>query len=572
MNPNLILKYHWRAFLGHVCEFYPFEKPFIDKYADELDWRKLSRNQSISWDFDFIVKYSNRFLWRDLACNAGINWTIDSMQRFKIIFDETKSWVSLGQNPNLIVSEELLDRFKKICVNEDNRTWTLELKAKYGNNVWPRFEQDKVKTIDLSDLDKVLKKMGKCSNNNPLLYSHVFLPIVQQTSIEEIFAGKINLNQKYYFMRPLRDDKEGLVPEFTVKGDNPFMDFSLRGLFKLEKELRLVNSREQEGPDRLYDVAQFAMSFNTILLISENVKKVLDQFKLPAHFYHEVDLQAKQVKTTTKYYLLHLDFDTLTQDLDYTSQDFYYLLWDDFSSNYGEVEVPIRDFDAYHSARMELQEKVGGKTIVYPSEYKLRTNFDIYSYSVYGHFVVTEFVKGVLEKAFPGQIRFESAQLLNIRIDQSKYEEKRDVQIDLSGVKNVQWVRRKDDQFFFDKAERLKKDEPRLDLEQTGKDEFAQRELALNVLFPKALKSKIKKNKLKIEGYTILPLSEYYINNEFSEQYPETYQATIIAQNDYGDSVGLILEKRSDFMLQTKLYEFLHETGDVRPFRAKGKS
>jgi hypothetical protein len=36
----------------------------------------------------------------------------------------------------------------------------------------------------------------------------------------------------------------------------------------------------------------------------------------------------------------------------------------------------------------------------------------------------------------------------------------------------------------------------------------------------------------------------------------------VIAENGIGDSINLILKKESDYHLQDRLFEFLHETGE----------
>lgn len=53
MNSEIILKYYWEVFLQHVCEYYPLDKEFIEKYKEEINWEYLSLNKSISWDIHF---------------------------------------------------------------------------------------------------------------------------------------------------------------------------------------------------------------------------------------------------------------------------------------------------------------------------------------------------------------------------------------------------------------------------------------------------------------------------------------------------------------------------------------
>ena len=95
-------------------------------------------------------------------------------------------------------------------------------------------------------------------------------------------------------------------------------------------------------------------------------------------------------------------------------------------------------------------------------------------------------------------------------------------------------------------------------------DKFGKKELELNVIFPKVFKDNYLKKRLQIEGYDLLPISKFYVQNEFSDKNPGTYKSVVIAENGVGDSVNLILERESDYQLQNRLFEFLHETGEYQ--------
>jgi len=292
-------------------------------------------------------------------------------------------------------------------------------------------------------------------------------------------------------------------------------------------------------------------------------KLVLEKFKLPKHYFHPVKLQPKKISTTTNFYLLHLDLDTLTKDLDYESQNFFYKMITYNERAHGLVNEKITSYEDYDNARINYQNKIGTYTNIYPNEYVLKTDYDIYSYSVHSHFVVNQFVKDELEKHFPNQMVFTSAQSLNIRMNQKVYEDKSDRKIEIKNIGKVQFRKSSEELFFNEKKERLEKENKLLNLEQTQNDVFSEIELKLNVLFPKTLKSKILKNKLEIDDYKLLPIPEFYTQNEFHDRYPETYKSVVIAENEFGDSLGLILEKENDYLLSKKLYLFNHENGEI---------
>ncbi len=565
MDKETILKFYWDVFVSHVCQFYKMERDFIDKYSYEINMRSLSKNKEIEWDFDFVDKYKDRLFWWDITANEAIKWSYETITRFKDKIDAHDVWHYLGWNKSLIISEELLTKFKKLEIATDNPTWTKELKKKYAKNQKPHYKEDKPKRIDLNNLDKVFKNLEEHYENRFDLYEKAFLPIIKQSNLRTIFDSNFNNKQKYFFLEPLRNDDKGLTPEFQIKGNSPFQSHDRRGLFEMKKELILSNTGIQEGADRLYEIPGFGWALNSLLLVSENVKLVLEKFKLPAHYFHPVKLEPKRISTTTKFFLLHLDFDTLTKNLDYKSQSFYYKAIGYRERGHGFVKEKITNYKEYEAVRSSHREP-GIFTTIYPNEYKITTDYDMYTYSIHSKFIVTEQLKKVLESAFPGQMRFSSAQYLRIAMDQKKYDDKVKRRIDLTGIGKVNFRKSADDAFFIDKVKRLKKAKGSLKAALLKDDEFKSVELKLNVLFPSTLKSKILSKKLDLGSFELLATNKFYTQTEYLDKYPETYKSVVIAEDIHGDSVGLLLEKKDDFLLGKKLYRFLHETGDIEEF------
>jgi hypothetical protein len=565
MQTDKILKYYWDIFLSHTCEFYQLDKDFVAKYEYELDWTSISKNKLISWDLDFLEKYEDRFIWHELAWNDAIIWDEVKIDRFKKRLD----WYYLGRNSNLPITEEFITKYsKKLFVVEDNPRLTKNLIDKYAIKILPKntFDTQEIKEYKETDFDKVFNKTT-FHHNQKIIYDKVFLPIIKETSIEEIFENKFDYSQRYYFFEPIQNDIHGLTPEFQIDGSNPFNDFKAdREPFKISNKLTLVNGSLQEGPDRLYEIPRFtSFSYFTTLLISENVRQILAQFKLPNHEYHEINLVPKKLKTNTKFYILQLAFDTLNKDLDYENNSFSYSYKDFNNKGSGIVEDKIKSY----SELMEVKDKLkklyspnGYGVNINPSFYKLKTDYDLYTYSVHGKIIVNQYLKDALEKNFPNQISFKSAQLLYINIDQSKYENKKNLLINTKLSSRLAYKESEEDKFYFAKVERLEKSDTTFDISQTQDDKFSKKEIELNVLFPQVFKNNYLNKKLKITGHTLLPISKFYSQSEYADRYPETYKSVVIAENGVGDSINLILEKDSDHKLQNRLFEFFHETGE----------
>jgi hypothetical protein len=565
MQVNELLKYYWEIFLSHTCEFYPLDKDFIERYEFELDWKAISKNRELAWDLEFLEKYETRFIWHELAGNESILWDEEKIDRFKKRLD----WYYLGRNRNLPITESFIVKYaKKLFVVEDNPMLSKSLIDKYSIKTVPKNTHDtqEIKDYKESDFDNIFNKFI-FHHNQRVIYEKVVLPVINDITLEKIFEEKFDYSQRYYFLEPVHDDVHGLTPEFKIQDDNPFDKFQEeRGLLTLSNRLTLINGSLQEGPDRLYEIPRFSsFSFYTTILVSENIKQILDRFKLPEHTYHEVDLVPKKIKTNTKFYILQIAFDTLNKDLIYESRSFHFSFKDFKKRGHGLVDEKISS----HAELMAIKDKLGkiysptgyGVTLT-PDRYNLNSDFDLYSYSVHGKVIVNQFLKNALEKNFAGQLLFKSAQLLKIRIDQEKYDEKAKLAINTKLSSKVSFTESDDDKFFFAKRDRLENFDAPRDTTNGQEDKFTKKETELNVSFSETFKNQYSAKRIKIKGYHLLPISKFYIQNEYADRFPETYKSVAIAENGLGDSINLMLERDSDHKLQSTLFEFLHETGE----------
>jgi hypothetical protein len=565
MQTDKLLNYYWDIFLSHICEFYKLDKEFIARFEYELDWISISKNKGIEWDLGFLEKYEDRFVWHELAWNESILWDEEKIDRFKKRLD----WYYLARNRKLPITESFIEKYsKKLFVVEDNPLLTKALIDKYSIKTVPKntFDTQEIKKYEESDFDRVFNK-SKFNHNQQVIYDKVFVPIIKESSLYSIFEEKFDYSQRYYYFEPINDDIEGLTPEFKINGFNPFNEFKEdRQPFIVNETMTLVNGSLQEGPDRLYEVPRFkSFSYFTTILVSENVKQILERFKLPYHIYHEVNLVPRKLKTNTKFYILQIEFDTLNKDLVFENSEFHYSFNDFKNRGGGKVEEKISN----HSDLMAVKEKLG-KThspigygvALKPSIYVLKTDFDLYSFSIYGKIIINQYLRDALEKNFPGQIQFKSAQLLNIKIDQSKYDEKRKLNINTKLSSKLSYKESEDDKYFYTKMERLENYDLPFKTLNAEQDEFSKKESELNILFPVVFKNNYLSKRIKIDHYTLLPISKFYIQNEYADRYPETYKSVAIAENGVGDSINLILERDSDHQLQNRLFEFFHETGE----------
>ena len=567
---------YWDIFISHICEFHPLNEELVDKYNYELIWTAISKNQNLKWSVNFLEKYENRFLWHELAWNSGINWSTDLIKKFNKRLD----WYYLGRNIKLPISETFINEHrKKIFIIESNVFLTEQLEKVYGKPLFPALKgkTEKILIDDLSNVGKLLiDKNKELRQNSNLFYDNYIKKEIEGSNLNDIFESKFDYSQRFFFVQPIRNDEYGLTPEFEVDGRNPFDILQNdRNIIELKNNLVLKNGSLQKGKSRLLEMPRFStFSYNPVLLVSENIKTILEQFNLPEHYFTLVKLKPKKINTRDKFYLLQINHDTLTKELDFEKVHFSYRLKKGIvasQSSYSEwknIETPITSYtdlqEFLNNLRKELKNKGMRESIEFrPSEFILNTKYDLYSYSVHNKFIVSEFLKNELEKHLPSQISFRSAQLLYINIEQEQYDLMSKREIDLNGkVTRIKYTNASEDLFYYNKMQRLKEVDSALPENSLKGDEFTNKEKELNIVLPEKFKRLFRKGNID-DKYELLSIDGFYIQNEFADRIPETYKSLIFAENSCGDSLGLILDKKSDYKLKPQIYEFLHETGEV---------
>ncbi|MEL7422380.1 MAG: hypothetical protein AAFN81_05285 [Bacteroidota bacterium] len=565
------LSHHWKIFLRHTCQFYPLTRDFLEQYEYELDWRALSKNKLIAWDLELLERFEDRFLWHELGWNDSIIWHINLIERFKKRLD----WYYLGRNVNLPISEEFIAKYrKKIFIIEDNRYLTEKLRSQYGKDLLPA-QNLPVKALSEEEFDNLAETLsdGRRMSNWGFrnLYEYYIQPHIIAQGIEQIFAERFGYSQRYYKIKAIHHDIHGLTPEFRTEGKSVFSDFREgRGFFEIEDEIHLVSGSLQEGPPRLYEVPRFSgLSFYPVLLISENVRNVLEQFNISPHKFIPVKLTPKRISTDLQYWILQLEYDSLLKQANFQNIQFQRVVQAKVVGSKEKTTLAEGEITAYEQLEQLAQEgRAAGifATRFTPLAYPINTDDDIFT--LQSDIVVNEFVKQAIEAALPKQVLFESAQLQRIRIPQDKYESKRNIlHRDIPAIKDAASELAEDYKFFAAKAQRLEESEEAF-VDRIEIDEFWQVQKDFNVIIPSAFKERYRDRALTSEEYYFLPISDFFLENAYADKYPKTYKSLIVAGNGCGDYLGLILEKDSDFRLGAGLIAFDHEIGEVDHYQS----
>lgn len=572
MNFKTFIDSYWELFLIHLCHFHRLEPQFVAKYEDDLNWQALSQNKNFGWNSNLIRKYEQKVSWSLLAMNPSILWNEEMIHDFKKRLD----FYYLVRNINLPLTEEFITKhLKKLHFVENNIHLTGELKAKYSDRLLPAPQnpQRGVTEIELQNPEAFFDSWKY--HQDPLIgiYDRYILPNLSKYPLEDIFKDKFDYSQRYYYMSPVYNDIRGLTPSYKGDSTNPYLPHTNdRNILNVPDTvpLQFIPDSGSEGPDRILEVLRSGtIDRYAALLISENVKNLLQNFKLPKLRYHSANVTAKKLKITSGFYVLQFDLDTIYNDLIFSSASFVYRTRRmSERSGWNPIEAKIKstkDILVVKDAIRSGINNIGTFVDIQPVKIPLSTTYDIYTLE--NRIIVNEFVKETLESNFPGQITFRSAQLLNIRIDQKQYDKKRIVysNISLKDHHNIFEIP-ESEKYFRSKKQRLEDHHNGLEVQDLKDDIFKSIQLRLNVIIPETFK--ILHSKYTTVGeYALLPVEKFYVENQYVESFPESFKAIIVGKNGVGDSIGLMLEKEDDFQLQSTVYEFLHETGEIEKYK-----
>jgi hypothetical protein len=537
--------------------YHPLDREFINEFKYEIDWYRLSANDKIIWDFDFINEHQNKLQWRSLSANNGVIWNEELIDTFKNRVD----WLRLGENNSVPITKDFILKYKKrLKISKYNKYLTEELLSYYDGVLWSPFNdlRRQFEVEDLKDVTAIIQGWRKLFSTVPKkgFYELYILPNVQNLDLFKLFTEKFRYGQRYYSLRPLQLDKYGLTPEFRPE---EFIKENIKGK-PTTKEFQKITykSGSQEGPSRMYQIMRLqSMPYIPVILIHENIKTLLDSFSISKHEFIKIEIDPKHFKISQKFYLLYIEFDYALKQLDFDKTEF---------------EIGERDFDTLRSHNyykgyqkpIKSYEELKSKKEIRPKNIYVKHSYDIFSLG--REIVVNEYVKNTLEKVLPNIWDFKSLQKNRIQIDQSKYDQKaRTYNSHNFSLKPFTYQKKKDYQFYLDKMDRLSRSKIDIDENIISKDEFYEISKKLRITFPNILKKRIL-NPIQLEDYDIRDINGFETNDFYFQEHPQAYKSILIGDNGCGDSVGLMLKKNSDFELQNKLFEFLHEAGEIREY------
>jgi hypothetical protein len=590
---------HSYSFRNIIARFYPLNKALITAFKPCFDDNYLSFNPNIS---------------DEILANFGIkrisNWEYFNKE-LPLESVLVSTFLDKGTSPipylnDHLMSDELIIKdlnflmgkgysFKYLALKPNNIKWSFEIydllyKTKNG--------LDYFITIDFF--------------GNQYVYKNLFEPYLNDALVQDILSEKYQAeisqnNLKYYHIQQGATkemiDVEILNKEALNMQRNALENDEIENLTDIKTSEITMNGRLINNYSTTPILADFIKIRNADwginLCFSARVKKVLEQFNLPLHSFTPIactwdERTQKKFKITEAftYYIFNMDSSELWRNLDYSASTFVTLGTPQYGQGFNndfivDKHILVKDFDDFVKQRGEGEHWLD----IICTKYVSPQNWDVLGFDFV--FLVNEDVKKALEKLKPISMRF---------VNEINYSRQKALHFHLLGAetdehrkRNAEIIQSIDNELIEDiskakiealkatqkaKIERLEANTDGVKNYFTAKNDAASitskeaeiraKEIALNVLFPKAFREKLltdKAPKTMRKYYEPLTLATIFSigsgENGWQNHSPEAINAVAIAGDGCGNYIGFLLKENDDFQLDKQLVFFDHETAKI---------
>ena len=106
INDEFMLQVATEQAWQKLAKDYAWTEDLLEKYADKLDWKKISSNGAIRWTVPMLRKFSSKLDWKELSENINDEWFTEAhLEAFKDKWD----WSYLISLYKL--SDRLIDKY-----------------------------------------------------------------------------------------------------------------------------------------------------------------------------------------------------------------------------------------------------------------------------------------------------------------------------------------------------------------------------------------------------------------------------------------------------------------------------
>lgn len=595
----------------------------------DFRWYSLSVNPALPVSDSLLRRYAGQFVWRGLCKNPAFNRDKELASRYKNYCDALPVSEPEAPPPadRIDTYLEYGDAWKKrtqpqraakaipleldTIRHKNIQQLDLALLRKYPQ-AWEWYLLDRCPLLPWSpDLLADLSSWRNYTSweYNTGIFEKIYAPFLSDALISTVMRRLYPPGQTQFFMLQEEDDRYGIIPFITTANGPYDTVFSTTLQFdRLSDSLPAVYvslGGIYNPPLRFADMHGWGYLHpyrSAARIISPKVKSVLERFNIPPHRFHPVALHiddSRYGRDTALYYVFHIaecDF----QYLDYTQTSFY---WSQVYFKSGRFIEELIDSLPYRLTAaqdyLNIRDSIRslGSSLsplrFEPREYIWKADFDIMAclkehvlYAIW----VSEDVKTALELAGVTGIKFEKVRAARPRMLGAETPEHRLRNADvLAAIKldyatrppepaqrtvlNYQENCRWRDSVLAQKGivRHLRKNQPLPETTDPVERKLREKELAWDVVLPDAYRKAVALMKFPRHKLPFLHYEFYHIDRveqvgaEWHKNYPFTARAVLIAWNGVGDYLGFLLKPGSTYELDDTVYEFLHETGEVKP-------
>ena len=368
-------------FLNILATHYPLSHQQIEKYKNQLDFTKLSKNTNLDWSDEFIEQYKADLFMHNLLQNRGVNWDEERIKEF--YQDESFEFGTLVKSNKIYLSEESFEMMKhkigdhllqhksdqegKVLVyyewerNVDkslekfvNITYEQRLQKYTHPLEFQKLMQDDITTIDfeilfeqrnqiawssylgLEDVNldwENFKRLDGCVKwilltDCKYVIDHYIFSILDESDINyllDTFKEKYT-NRLYEVTNHILGEgytaDVGFVNEREddFRKQNQLDDYFPTELANDQIEINI----EYTLPEEYFDYHEFdAWTKVPVKVVSKKLKSILENFSLPEHRFYPIQLQ------------------TRSKDWGNDSRDYYVFICDTLDMSQIEVDKTI---------------------------------------------------------------------------------------------------------------------------------------------------------------------------------------------------------------------------------------
>lgn len=507
-----------------ACLFHPLPTDLITRHVDDVSWPGIALNEHIDWSDGFIEQHRARLPPHRLGQNPAIGWTESMEKAFgprtgvpptsyggpeaRTLGDVLQPWAAAGLERSRPLASLTLE---EAAASARDLLWEPLLLS--SSSPWTEAWSPPMARVveephhDVSNFPRALLRQ---------IYDALCAPALQSDA-EAFLTSFFGREPHYEACTVAVSDALGVLPTVQIAP-------SAYGGWKDGEPVPVAVNAYAQGPRRSVPMSGVHMLLKgKCIVLDRQWKDTFSSFVLPTHSFHEVKL-APTKKLSGEPVLLRLD------------------------DVFVEGAILTEPYDLLIALRADAEARFFGFELVFSRRA----------------------ARLLREKGLPN-VMFSPAAVMRFSMAAGAAAPR---PLETASAIEAPPIQLTEAQSFFaEKRARMMASKVVLPASHTPtKSALGKAEVRLGRVFPPELAALLAKHgRKRIDGYRLLAPGEMYLLDAhgYELEHPESWGAVAIAENGTGDCIGLLLRKRSDTELGATLYEFMHETGRIRRWRAK---